>query len=514
MSYLLVGKKVEKKPSIYIFLSSFRKTCSCFKRGNRLAFLYAFLFFITSNVILIVGIFTKTRIPSYVVSSIADLPMIRWGITAVFCVLYFISFQNLFTLAYFLLEGKSLKESKKSNLALRKGNVKNALFNLVLCNVSVIICSIVIYYIVILFEALFVILFVSRTRAVATFLTLIEHAKLYVSIFIGWFGMYCNLGMLVELFLKYKKENDEQYRTDDIRITARFFTDRNKKIILCVTIGILFICDGFYTYENVVKGGISVLAGFEGTKITAHRGSSYEAPENSIPAIQKAIENLADYAEIDVQQTKDGQIILMHDSNLLRTAGVNEFVWNLTYDELKEFDIGSWFSKEYEGTTIPTLNEVMELCKGKIKLNIEVKSNNKTPELEQKVAKLIEEYDFERQCVVQSVSYVSLKRIKEYNSNIQTGYILMAAIGNLEDKKFADFFNVKSTFVNSQLVESAHKNGKEVHAWTVNTKNELRRMKVLKVDNIITDRPILAREVIYEEKFNNSLTNLLKLIKM
>lgn len=89
----------------------------------------------------------------------------------------------------------------------------------------------------------------------------------------------------------------------------------------------------------------------------------------------------------------------------------------------------------------------------------------------------------------------------------------MAAVGSLEDKVYADFFNVKSTFINSMLVESAHKDGKEVHAWTVNTRNEIRRMKVLKVDNIITDRPILAREILYEENFNKSISNLLKLVK-
>ena len=93
------------------------------------------------------------------------------------------------------------------------------------------------------------------------------------------------------------------------------------------------------------------------------------------------MEEMADSAEIDVQMTSDGVIVLGHDASLKRVAGVNRSIASMTFAELEKLDVGSWFSPEYEGTRIPSLSEVLELCSQKIGLNVEIKYVGKNSEL-------------------------------------------------------------------------------------------------------------------------------------
>lgn len=131
---------------------------------------------------------------------------------------------------------------------------------------------------------------------------------------------------------------------------------------------------------------------FSDTLTMAHRGSSYEAPENTMLAFKNAVKATADYIELDVHETKDGEIVVIHDDNLKRTTGVNKKVYNMTYDEIKDLDAGSYFGdeEEFKKCRIPTLEEVMSYTKGKIKLNIEIKLSAYEPDLVEGVAALIE----------------------------------------------------------------------------------------------------------------------------
>lgn len=512
-SFLLVAKGLDKKPCIYVFLGSIQKAAMGFKGKNIGSIFLGFCLLIASNIAVVVGVFTRTRIPSYIAKSITQLPMMKTVIGLVVLIIVLITYKNLFSLAYFLLERKSMKESREYNKTLMKGHILHSALSWLIWNVGVILVSAVIYIVIILAEALFVILFVNESTAVAVFLTLCEHANVYAALGLGWLGLYTNLGLCVELFLQYKKINEEEFFSDEVHVAERVLSDKRKRIIAIVLLIAVFLVDGLYTRENILSGrGTTILTSFDGVKITAHRGASADAPENTIPAIQGAIDSLADYVEFDVQQTLDGEVILLHDSNLKRTSGYDEFIWNMTFDEVQQLDMGSWFSDEYAGTQIPTLEEVILLCKGKIQMNIEIKGNSHFKDLEEKVVTLIQKHEIQNQCVVQSTSYDSLEKVKTLDDSIMTGLILMGAYGEFEESKMVDFFSIRSTFVNKSMVESAHKNGKAVYAWTVNTKNEIRRMKVLKVDNIITDRPILARELLYQEDFNMSFVNLFRLL--
>ena len=110
-------------------------------------------------------------------------------------------------------------------------------------------------------------------------------------------------------------------------------------------------------------------------------------------ALETAVEQMADSVEVDVQETRDGVLVLAHDSSLRRTTGRNGRLADLDYAELAQLDAGSWFSKEYAGEQVPTLQEAVEFCKGRIFMNIELKSLGDGSDLPERVAALVEEND-------------------------------------------------------------------------------------------------------------------------
>ena len=226
---------------------------------------------------------------------------------------------------------------------------------------------------------------------------------------------------------------------------------------------------------NINNNTIYLKETLSGMQIVSHRGYSSKAPENTIPAIELAIQAHADYVEIDVQQTKDGVLVLLHDRSLRRTTGLNKLIYNTNYREIKKLDAGSWFGSEYAGTNIPTLEEVLDFCNGRINLSIDLKFHGQEKDLEEDLVALIEEYDFVENCFVSSFNYDSIVKIKKLNEDISTGYIMSPAYGDFYNKPYMDFLSVRASLVNRNIVERAHEAGKEVHVWTVNKRKDLEK---------------------------------------
>ena len=219
----------------------------------------------------------------------------------------------------------------------------------------------------------------------------------------------------------------------------------------------------------------------------------------TLPAFQLAIDHHSDRAELDVQMTKDGVVMVTHDTSLRRCTGRNANIYDLTFAQVRELDAGRWFSARYAGTQIPTLEEVLDLCKGKIQLNIEIKPNAATPELEAETVHIIREKGFEKDCVITSQSYETLCKAKELDPEIETGYILALGVGTYYDLPAADFFSVESTFITSGMVQQIHLRGKTVSAWTVNRVEDARALLSLGVDDVITDKPEMVQDLLNED---------------
>lgn len=265
-----------------------------------------------------------------------------------------------------------------------------------------------------------------------------------------------------------------------------------------------------YVYSVFTGKANFRLALFQNPTVMAHRGLSADAPENTLYAFSDAISVGADFIELDVQQTRDGVLVVMHDSNLKRTTGVNKDIWDVDYADIQNLDSGSWFDPAYANARIPTLEETLQFVDKRAKLNIEIKpTKHGTDTLEQDVAELITQYQYTDACYVTSFSYGSLKKVKEVNPEIRTGYLMSVAYGQFYSLKYADAFSLNKVFVTSQVVNAAHQQGKQIFAWTVNSMSEVRSLCNLHVDSIITDDPVMVQNVISRDSTGETLRSVL-----
>ncbi len=238
--------------------------------------------------------------------------------------------------------------------------------------------------------------------------------------------------------------------------------------------------------------------------VTAHRGDSRNAPENTMAAIKLAKENQADIIEIDVRQTSDGVLVLMHDESLYRTTGVNRLVGEVDYNYVSSLDPGSDFSQEFAGEKVPTLEEALIYAKeNDIFYNIELKPEEYYDDYVENVVSLIQEYEFQQDCVIASSDQDALMKVKMLDSDIKTICILYVVYGNFQDIEYVDGYSVRHNFVNKDLVKKIHGYGKVIYVWTVNTETKIKDLLLLDVDSIITDVPYETKDVIY--RANESL---------
>jgi glycerophosphoryl diester phosphodiesterase len=252
-----------------------------------------------------------------------------------------------------------------------------------------------------------------------------------------------------------------------------------------------------------IMGGVAGAAFLQGfninrtVEITGHRGSKVRAPENTLSALRQAIAEGADYAEIDVQTTADGVVVLLHDADLMRVASLNRRLRDINYPELKHIDVGSWFAPEFSSERIPTLQEAVDVARGRIKLNIELKFTWADPTLAEKVGNIIRQKGFSSDCVVSSFNFQALTEIKQSFAELTTGFIVFQVAGNLPRME-VDFLSISAARATARLVRQLHRNERAVHVWTVNDLNNVISMVEMGVDNIITDYPREVRGFIQE----------------
>lgn len=242
--------------------------------------------------------------------------------------------------------------------------------------------------------------------------------------------------------------------------------------------------------------------------VTAHRGASGRAPENTLAAIRSAIEDGADFVEIDVQETADGVVVVIHDSDFMRIASDRLKIWDAGFEEARALDIGSWFSAEFGAERIPTLEEVLALCKGRVRVDIELKYYGHDQRLEERVVEIVEKADMANEIVIMSLNRVGLRKIRDLRPDWTVGFLTATSLGDLT-RLDADFLAVHSAHATPGFIRRAHAAGMEVWAWTVNDPVHLSRLMSSGVDSVITDEPALARHVLRVRAEMSSVERLL-----
>ncbi|HZG73487.1 MAG TPA: glycerophosphodiester phosphodiesterase family protein, partial [Chondromyces sp.] len=196
------------------------------------------------------------------------------------------------------------------------------------------------------------------------------------------------------------------------------------------------------------------------------------APENTLIAIKKAIENDGIIGiEIDVHLTKDEVPVVMHDDKIDRTTNGTGYIRDFSLEEIRQFDAGSWFGDDFIGEKVPTLSEVLDLCKGKKKVWIELKqTGNRYERLEEKVAELIQEKNMHHEVIVISFDHRSLRKIKELDETIQTCSVLHGMLNCLiHELKVtgASYVSINHNYVNSRIVQELLDASIGIVTWTV-----------------------------------------------
>ncbi|MFC3995353.1 glycerophosphodiester phosphodiesterase [Nocardiopsis sediminis] len=249
----------------------------------------------------------------------------------------------------------------------------------------------------------------------------------------------------------------------------------------------------------------------------AHRGGSAYAPENTLAAIDAAHEHDATAVEIDVQRSKDGELVVVHDTTLARTTDVEEVfpdrspynVADFTLAEIQRLDAGSWFGAEFDGEPLPTLEQALDrLGEHRTGLFLEIKSPELYPGIEDDIAETLkakpgwasENASGGQRLVIQSFDRASAERSQELLPSVPHGILGRVDEAQIETyAAWADMINPNHTGIDAAYVDRVHEAGMDVVAYTVNEPDDMRAAIGKGVDGIISDYPDVAREVIQEE---------------
>ena len=265
---------------------------------------------------------------------------------------------------------------------------------------------------------------------------------------------------------------------------------------LAVSIGVLIVLlSGTYLFAvlgpRVERQRVQVLA---------HRGASAYAPENTLAAFRIAIDQGADWLEFDVQQTADGGLVVFHDLRVERTTDGGGALRDLTLEQVRQLDAGSWFAAEFSGERVPTFEEVVQLAReAGVRIFPEVKDPRFYPGIEERVAAVLRAYEYEDRTVVQSFDPATLARLRQINPRLR----LAALYTDDEPLKGdpparAEVVGPPWELVASDrsLVSDAHASGRQVVVWTVDGTAAIRQMLEARVDGIITSRPDVVRSLV------------------
>ncbi|MFH1527142.1 MAG: glycerophosphodiester phosphodiesterase family protein [Bacteroidota bacterium] len=247
--------------------------------------------------------------------------------------------------------------------------------------------------------------------------------------------------------------------------------------------------------------------------IIAHRGASAVAPENTIIAFKKAMELHANAIELDVRQTKDNQLVVLHDATVNRTTNGRGGIATMTLAEVRKLDAGSWFDPHFKNERIPTFHEVIEILDTATILIIEIKEGNETyPGIEEQVLNLVKTNRLEGQVILKSFDQRVLRRIKEKAPQIRLLYVYVFTIpwlnitvdrgvsaGDLLDLN-VDYLQPHKIFLSRSFVNRAQERGFKVIVWDVEDEDTMKEMLDLGVNGIETDFPDKLYNVLHERE--------------
>ncbi|WP_418604506.1 glycerophosphodiester phosphodiesterase [Hwangdonia sp.] len=241
--------------------------------------------------------------------------------------------------------------------------------------------------------------------------------------------------------------------------------------------------------------------------IISHRGAAQLAPENTISSVKAALKQQPDRIEIDVQQTKDSVVVLMHDTTLDRTTNGTGLIKENTFSALSKLDAGSWFSSDFSNERIPTLEAIIKLIDGQCQLIIEIKKGDDYyPNIEKNIVNIITKHQAESWVIIHSFDSKVLERVHQLNPNIALHKLLVGKLKfmpfiisnqfesfHIDKRPYIKAYSINYAFANRDIINLLKSKGKEVNVWNLNDAGYAKELISLGVDGIITDNPNLLK---------------------
>ena len=229
--------------------------------------------------------------------------------------------------------------------------------------------------------------------------------------------------------------------------------------------------------------------------VIAHRGASEAAPENTLAAFRLGADLGADFVELDVQESSDGEVVVVHDSDLMKVGGSPLKIWEAPGAALRAVDVGSRKGPQFARERVPTLAEVFALTKGRVRVIVELKSYGHSQRLEERVVEIVEAAGVANETIFMSLDHDMTRRLKQLRPSWTVGVLVAKAVGDVTSLG-ADFLAVEASLATRAFVRRAHRAGQDVYVWTVNDPAWMVAAMGNGVDGLITDRPDVAREAV------------------
>ncbi len=442
----------------------------------------------------------------YVIDIVSINTYVTIAVIVIYLFMAIYNFRYTFMIHVFCIEKLSLPDAMERTRELTKGRKKKAVGGVISwCVLLILLPAVADYF----YTGPLLHQIIKSSAGIKISGMVYEAVKMVLSIIYVLLGLPIIYSYICNFYYNMIPEKEGSQNIDNYDLYNAKASGRTERKAFLVLLSMALILNiGFYVLKryNVITINAQYL---DKVTITAHRGDSKGAPENTLSAFELAIENGADVIELDVRQTKDGEIVVMHDENIRRVCGVDKKVGKLTFEELRKYSPGKKFKgkdkEKYKDEKIPTLRETLDLVGDRAELNIELKPARTDKKFEQKVVEILQEYDYYDNCVITSQTYGSIKKVKKLEPRLKTIYVMSVAMGDFYNLEYADGFSIKYRFINNEVIKQAHKAGKVVYAWTVDDKNILESMMLLNVDSVITNNPDGIRRAMYETYYGDTL---------
>ncbi|MBN1122871.1 MAG: glycerophosphodiester phosphodiesterase [Anaerolineae bacterium] len=233
-----------------------------------------------------------------------------------------------------------------------------------------------------------------------------------------------------------------------------------------------------------------------GPYLIAHRGAAGLAPENTLAAVRLGLDHGAECVEVDIQQTKDGRLIVLHDATVDRTTNSSGAAADLTWDTIRLLDAGSWFSRAFAGESVPLLDQVLDLVEPtEATLVIEVKEPERSPGIVENLINSLHRYNAVQRVMIISFDHEWLVEFNHTVPDVATGMVFTWPRGKKAGEHTVLFdYRWTGVLIDPTLVRRVHRQGRQIGVWTVDHVWQMKLMRWLGVDAVTSNRPDIWRD--------------------